>query len=350
MHLNTNIWFNHSFSTTYNTIQQLRRALRAARLKEVSILASNTDINSVYSGVCDAFYVEPSEISEEDYVKYALKFCKEHSIRVMFPTRYREILAKHLEKFRKIGTEVLVQDNAELLEMLENKQKCMNMLKESGLCKIHPFEVVHNLSEFNESCNKLKTLSEPFDDCKLCMKFNQDVGATSFRVIDNTKSSILDKVSDDKPLLVMPYLEGIEVSIDSYMGKDTFFAITRYKLGGRRTLVEWNEEFYNLSKKVAEFFGITGLYNLQLKGHRGNWYFLEINTRMAGGIHKTVTAGVNIPYIAYKDVIGLSVKADEKELKSNFGKRVHLSQIETPVMLDTTTISEKDEENIKLSL
>jgi hypothetical protein len=182
------------------------------------------------------------------------------------------------------------------------------------------------------------------------MKFNQDVVATSFRIIEDTKSSILAKVSESKPLLVMPYLEGIEVSIDSYMGKDTFFAITRYKLGGRRTLIEWNEEFYNLSKKIAEFFGIKGLYNLQLKGHRGNWYFLEINTRMAGGIHKTVTAGVNIPYIAYKDAIGLSVKSEEKELKSNFGKRVHLSQIETPVILDTSTITEKDEENIKLSL
>ena len=58
--------------------------------------------------------------------------------------------------------------------------------------------------------------------------------------------------------------------------------------------------------------GLKGLYNIQLKGHNEEWYFLEVNTRMAGGIHKAISCGVNLPYLAYADAIGKDISDSKK--------------------------------------
>ena len=85
--------------------------------------------------------------------------------------------------------------------------------------------------------------------------------------------SILGRTEKFNKILLMPYLEGIDVSIDSFRGKDSFFAVTRYKLGNRRVLIDINKTFYDLSKLFSDYFNLTGLYNLQLRGHRGRWVF-----------------------------------------------------------------------------
>ena len=363
MHLK-NIWFNHTFSSEYNIILELKKELQKNH-KDVKLIGTSKDINAIYSHICDEFYQESSDIDEEGYIDYALNFCKEHNIGVIFPTRYRLAFAHNYEKFEKLGVVVLVNTDANLLELLEDKESCMTSVREGGICSVSPFESAETIKEFEEKYKILKAAKSPFDNCRICMKYNKDEGAVSFRTIQEsipsidslrgtigTKityadiCSILGRAEKFNKILLMPYLEGIDVSIDSFRGKDSFFAVTRYKLGNRRVLIDINKTFYDLSKLFSDYFNLTGLYNLQLRGHRGKWYFMEINTRMAGGIHKTVHAGVNIPYLAYKDAIGMSLKEDEGVFRQQFGRQVHLTQVETPVLLTLDTLLEKDIENI----
>ena len=52
--------------------------------------------------------------------------------------------------------------------------------------------------------------------------------------------------------------------------------------------------------------GLECPYNIQFKYLNGIPYFLEVNTRMSGGIHMACAgSGVNIPNIAVKKLLGI---------------------------------------------
>lgn len=338
------IWFNHWFSTAFRLMELLKEGCSSNNI-DIDIIGTNKIDLCVYKTYCDEFYIEPIDISDKDYITWCVDFCKEHNINVFIPRRNREVISKYLSEFDNIGVKVMTDRNFELLELLEDKFATAKLFEENNICKVPKMFIVNNVKDFEKAYSKLK---EIYPNDRLCIKYNKDEGATSFRVIDDVIDSIqslktgiglkisysqaismLGSVESFDDLLVMPYLKGPEISIDSLMTKHGFVGLSRYKVGTRSTQVEYNPEFYEISKKFAEVSGLQMPYNVQLRHHNNEWYLLEVNTRMAGGTYKSCLTGVNFPYLALCEL--LDIPFEVPNVSEVQGMLV--SEIETPVIL-----------------
>lgn len=338
------IWFNHWFSTVYRFIELIREGCQENNIP-IKIIGTNKVSSCVYQNVCDEFYLEPNDLFGKDYVEWCLDFCKKNKIDCFFVKHQRIEIAKEIKKFQEANIKVLVDDNYELLEMLEDKYKTALFFNEHGICDIPEIKVVNTAKEFEKAYDEIRK-SNPLD--RICAKFSIDEGANSFTIITNKKEpsidelkfknatkmtysqilSILESVDRFDDLILMPFLEGPEISIDSLMTKNGFVAISRSKIGTRATLVEDNKAFYNISRKFAEISKIKRPYNIQLRKHKDKWYLLEVNTRMAGGTYKSSAIGINIPFLAFCDLMNIDCKIPTPEKKS-----VLVSHVETSIIL-----------------
>ena len=338
------IWFNHWFSTAYRIIELIEKGAKQDNL-EVEFIGTNTNQYAVYKEVCDEFYQEPTIKNKDEYVEWCLEFCKEHKIDVFFPRRNFVDISRRASEFEEIGVRVLVDKNYELLKTLDDKvatAKLMESIPE--VCKVPPIKVINVVQQLKRAYKELQDLNP---DGRVCMKNARGEGATSFRVIDDKVASIhsldtgigmkmsyeqvesmLGSVISFDDLMLMPYLDGTEISIDCLNTSKGFVAVPRYKLGGRVTKVTQDKDLIERAKKFAEATGLKHPFNLQLRYHKDELYLLEVNTRMSGGVHLSCLSGVNIPYLALRELLGLPV-----EIPDNL-RSLKVTHIETPITLD----------------
>lgn len=313
--------------------------------KDIVIIGSSRSEYAVYQEVCDEFYTEPLNLSDNDYVDWCIDFCKKHLIDVFIPRRGRVELSIRLQEFTDISVKVLMDDNADLMQKLDDKFETAKIFKEHNICNVPQMYCVNTFKDFEKA---YQAIIETNPEDRVCIKYSKDEGAVSFRVIDNVVDTIASlrlgeglKLSYQKvcnmlqeretfdDLIVMPFLKGPEISVDSLMTHKGFIGICRQKIGTRGTEVSFNQEIYDISKKFAEVTGIKMPYNLQLRYHNNQLYLLEVNTRMAGGTYKSCLTGINIPYIAYCELLG---KDFEMPIVENIPNLL-VSQIETPIIL-----------------
>ena len=333
------IWFNHWFSTAYNFIEDMRKL---DEKQQFYFIGSNQRDLCVYKLVCDEFYTEP-ELDGEAYVQWCLDFCKEHDVNVFFPRKHIVSISASHHLFDEMGITVIADTNAELIATLNDKVRTAELFREHNLCAVPDIMVVNTVSEFEAA---YKTLRDKYPEDRICFKYAVDEGGTSFRVIDNSMEGLAalrrsqgakityadslrifsetDKFDD---LIVMPYLHGPEISIDSLMTSKGFVGCTRVKTGTRCEIVDATSEIIQISKRMAEITGIRHPYNLQLRWHRDKLYLLEVNTRLAGGSFKSNMAGICFPYLAICDAMGLDF-----ELPTSCTP-ITVSQIETSLIM-----------------
>lgn len=342
----TRVWFNHWFSQAYRLIEQLK-SVENGRFE---VIGTNDKETCVYKTVCDAFYVEPIIKEEQGYIDWCIEFCKAEEIAVFIPRRNRTIIAKHIARFEDIGVKVLVHNDAWLMEILENKADTAKLFESFDICKVPYIEVAHDLESFKQGYRKVKGYVG--DMGKVCVKYSVGEGGLSFRVIDDSIDGIEslntwgnNKISYAKlkalikgagqidELMIMPYMQGVELSLDSLMTTEGFIGVIRAKTGGRLKEISIDKDILAISERFAEVTGITCPYNLQLRWYRGEWHLLEVNTRMAGGTYMSESLGVNFPYLAVKELIGEKV-----EMPKVTAKRVKVSQIETMIKLEEESV------------
>ena len=139
--------------------------------------------------------------------------------------------------------------------------------------------LAHSVEEFREGYQKLKA-----HHARICYKLAQDEGARSFRVLDestqtikallnppNTKIhpetalKILSEYDFSVPVLLMPYLDGTEISADCLDTDSGLIVIPRYKTGGRFAEIRFNSEVTELSRRMAEKMHLQMPFNLQFR-------------------------------------------------------------------------------------
>lgn len=334
------LWFNHWFSTVYNIITLIKEEFK----EELIIVGSNEKEDTIYKVLCDEWYQEPVFKEGEKYATWCLNFCKIHQIDVFIPRRGRKDIAKIYNEFEKNGVKVLMCSDYKLMQKLESKIETAKIFRENKICEVPEMIKVTNVYDFKKA---YEYLSNKYPEDRICFKYEEDEGALSFRVIDNTVDTIntlrkgrglkitysetlhmLSKQDEFEPLILMIYLKGPEISIDSLMTSKGFIGAIREKKGSRITEIYQNKEIIGISEKFARITRITMPYNLQLRYHNNKLYLLEVNTRMAGGTHKLCLAGINIPYIALCELLG-----NNFELPRKMNCKIKVSQIERPILL-----------------
>lgn len=307
------IWFNHWFSTAYNIILLLKQDN-----PDFYIIGTNEREHSVLSVVCDEWYTEPI-LKADAYVDFCLDFCKKHNVDVFMPRREMLNISRRKKEFEQIGTRVMA-DDYEVINMLNHKDRAYKELAKRGVSTIPEYFIVRTVDEFEKA---YANLAEKYKE--VCIKFVNDEGGKSYRLIDNSRkgyaalfkkqntrmtyAAVKEALSERDvfaPLMVMPNLSGEEISVDCLKTKKGLIMIPRIKDATRAERLCYDEEIIKITKEVYDAVNLQCPCNIQFKYLEGKPYFLEVNTRMSGGVQMACAASkVNIPSIAVNKLLGI---------------------------------------------
>ncbi len=311
------IWFNHWFSTAYRLIELMKQDSK----EEIYVIGTNRRSHSVIQKVCDEWYEEKS-LDGDEYIDYCLKFCKDHDINVFVPRKHMDIISLNKSKFEEIGVKVLV-DDYKTVSLLSDKAKAYKLLSECKSLKIPDFYIVNTAEEFAEAYTTLKE-----NHGRVCIKFVKDEGAMSFRHIveyadrfeklrmyqgtgisyNDLYITLSQKESFDD-LMVMPFLDGFEVSVDCLKTSSGIIAIPRIKSDSRHEYIKFDENIISMAKEAVKKAGLEYPCNVQFRYSSDTLYLLEINTRMSGGLQMScLAANVNVPNIALNKLLGNDIE------------------------------------------
>lgn len=306
-------------------------------------IGSSTNPVAMYKKVCDEWYDEKDGLSPKEYIDFCLTFCKEHNIDIFVPRRYLVEVVKHRALFEEVGVKIFSHDDADIIVMLDDKQKTYEYFKQIDTEIIPEICIAHSFEEFCASYEKLQAIYE-----RVCYKLVIDEGARSFRVIDNsidtikgvlekpgskvtygTAKQILSRYDFENPMLLMPYLSGVEISVDCLATPSGNLIIPRYKTNKRYSEVIFGEEIMQKCNHIMDFLKVKMPMNIQFKINDGKLYLLEINPRMSGGLQLSCKAtGINLPSIAMNQLLGNEIKWGYPKFDSR-----KVAHIETPVIV-----------------
>ncbi len=307
-----------SSSNSISFIKSLRKQ------KEMEFNVFGTDIYEKYLSTgaqfCDRFFKIP-RADDEQFIPTLLKICKENSIRVLVPIIDEEFfpISKSIHEFKKIDTLLMLPD-AEVLMVCENKVKLCEFLKDNGFSTPKVYLSVASASAF-------PLVKKPFIGR----------GSKGVTMIHN-KQELNDKSERDKYFL-QEYIEGQEYTIDtlSDLNGKVLAAVPRVRLEVRdgkciKGQTVKNRIIEEMSVQICNRLVITGPACLQcILANDGIPYFFDINPRIGSATILTVQAGINIPFLAVKNLLGMRIDNLIGQFKENIIMLRYLSEFFTSV-------------------
>jgi len=330
------IWFNHWFTQAYNFIELLKQDQRNY------VIASAKKVPFAFGAAADERYSEPTGINGDDYAEWCLDFCKNHSVDVFFVKRFRSEIEKHLNSFISAGVHVVVNGNADMNRILDSKADSCSYIREHELCPVPHMELITDTGDFERAYRKIKDHYGP--EHHVCVKADRDEGGITYRRLydDNAPKTFSgdiyfhsfaeDLKSREKisPMVVMPYLDEPETSIDCMRTPGGLIAVPRLKTDTRITELRFDTDLIETARKISEAVKIEYPYNIQLRPLDGRNVFMEINTRMAGGCYKAGLIGCNFPQLAVSYAFGDII--DTEKIISGF-KNVMVGEVAAAVIV-----------------
>lgn len=320
------IWFNHWFSQAFNFVNMLKRDDRNY------VIASAKVEDFIFGAYADERHIEPRGVTGDQYVEWCIDFCREHSVDVFFAKRWAREVIKHIDEFKAVGTTLISDKNSDIIRMLESKMDSCEYMKKYDLCPTPYMERITTVAGLETAYRRVK--ERYGEKSYVCVKADVDEGGLTYkRLCDSTngKRSFDDvpynAFAEDmkrreaergklRPMVVMPYLEEPEVSIDCMNIKGELIAIPRIKTDVHITQLRFDERFIKTAERISSKLHIEYPYNIQLRPLNGEYVFMEINTRMAGGSYKADAVGCNFPQLAVSYAFGDDI--DVGRIKAGF--------------------------------
>jgi hypothetical protein len=305
------VWFNRTFSSVYAAIGLIREADRDGRFH---IIYSNANPHTAAARAAHEFVVEPTGLSQEDYIAWCLDFCREHRIDIFVPGKESTTLAGEHARFAAQGTRVLSAASPAALELIHDKARFYAevALPMAPVAETLNFE---NIAQFDAAYVELRQRHP-----KLCVKPSRSVFGLGFAILDEQRSSAalliagaqyhiglddmrrgLAELGEVRTMLLMQYLDGLEYSVDCVGDNGRLVAAVARKKpvqAGRGQLIDMRQDILDATAKLAADFGLNGCFNVQYRMNGEQLHLLEINPRMSGGIGMACVAGPNLPWIA----------------------------------------------------
>lgn len=333
----TRIWYNHWFSTAYHLIRLMRECGT-----DTEFIGSSKNENCVYKFMCDEWYKEDFDGDMSKYAEYCLDFCEKHSIDVFVPRRGLNEIVRNAKLFESQGIKLLANMNAAHMKITDDKIETYEYIKNNGLGNLlPPYRSCENADEFRTAVEEFKSRG-----IRTCYKLAVDEGAATFRIIDDfgkpniynnspyhITSDQAEKIAAeydfDKKIMVMPYLDGPEVSVDCLKTANGLLMLPRYKTASRFYEIRFDSKIMKRTEEISEYFDFEMPFNVQFRMYNGEAVVLEINPRMSGGLQISCAASeINLPVLALRKLLGKSTEWAYPEFKSR-----GCIQIESPANL-----------------
>lgn len=284
------------------------KGLRQQHEMEFNIFG--TDIYEKYLSLgpffCHRFFKIP-RAEEKQFIPSLIKICKENSIEMLVPIIDEEFIpiSRSQDQFTKIKTRVMLP-NAKVVTICENKVRFGEFLKNNGL-----------------PTPKWYLSTPPVSSLPLIKKPVMGRGSKGVTIIRDKKALI--NIPGEKGYFYQKYIEGPEYTIDtlSDLNGKVLAVVPRIRLevsSGKSVKAQTvkNKIIEELAIKICQKLGITGPACLQcILGQGGKPYFFEINPRIGSATILTVEAGINIPFLAVKILLGMKVDNLLGQFKEN---------------------------------
>ncbi|SNS79967.1 ATP-grasp domain-containing protein [Actinacidiphila glaucinigra] len=308
------IWLSSAGVATTQVMRMLRGNPDSV---DVRIHGTNVDPSAPALAACDVAEVEPRHVGDDAYADFALDFCRRHGIDVLVPPRRLTALAGRADAFAAEGTRLMCSPLASV-EILTSKSRTYEEALTAGI-PVPPWRVVRDADGLRAAVDELAATGET-----LCIKPAGEYSAFGFRILEDRPMGIRDLLAPARPMasvdavaqamkraadegehvprmIVMPYLEGPEISVDclSAPGGRLLAAIPRAKEGRYRLLLD-DPGITEIASRLVGHFSLAYLSNVQLRHRNGEPVLLEANPRPSAGIFQTAFTGVNLPWAAVR--------------------------------------------------
>ncbi|WP_371480869.1 ATP-grasp domain-containing protein [Kitasatospora sp. NBC_00315] len=306
------IWLNRTYAENIFFIQQLRDAQRA-----VEVHATHVDADSPVLAAADVASLEPEGLAPDEYVAFALEYCARNAVDVFLPRLNQLAISLHHKEFLAVGT-TLACPPATAIAAFASKVDGYAAITAAGL-PTPPWWQVRTADELLDAVTRIEAA-----DGIPCLKPASGAGGEGFRVLTREPFGLhrlagapnahvqldqvlaaLDAAEEPVDLLVMPYLEGPEVSVDCLADRDgrLVTAVGRTKHRRRRTFTT-AARYLEPARHLVETLGMAYLSNVQFRHHHGEPVIIDVNTRPSGGLHQLRLCGLNLPWNAVQLALG----------------------------------------------
>ena len=324
------ILFNHNISGAADLIDLMRRTR-----PDLHIIATHERCDTPIALAADRLLPEPAEtrlMSPDAYANWLLQVALTERAELILPYRRREELSGFRDWFSARGIRLLTASDSNTMGFLEDKPAFLARMETAGV-PVTPFRRFEGADE----CERLRGEGELFPDHpgQLCVKPASGIYGAGFRMIrdelpamtplsglsalelpDVAFRALLGAVHRPEPMMLMPFLQGLERSVDFSCHEGHLLGtVTRIKAGTSQRLLHdtYGEE---LAQFVAQTFRLTGILNLQtIEDRTGTQRLMEVNTRASGGIGMTGLTDVNLPALLLDSITGVQARVPARVSK-----------------------------------
>jgi carbamoyl-phosphate synthase large subunit len=278
--------------------------------KELKLFLIACDMNPLAAGfyMADKYFVVP-KANNPNFIPTILKICKKERVQIIIPTFSFELpfFAKNKAIIEKEGIKMAISDYETFL-ITEDKLRTYEYFKKWEI----PFPKVYTENEIQEKKVKFPVIIRPINAS----------GSKDVVKVNNWEELYFFK-KYIKNSFVQEFVEGEEYTIDGIndlRGK-MIAASPRIRLetkGGLavKSITVNSPQMVKFTKKIVEGFKIKGPFNVQCIKKGKEIKFIEVNSRFpSGGLPLTVKAGLNIPLILVKLLLGHKIK--KSKIKPN---------------------------------
>ncbi|GGJ39302.1 ATP-grasp domain-containing protein [Deinococcus roseus] len=309
--MKTRVWFNKGFSVIHHVLN----AMHATGQWELYATHTTPEAPMLYGPWHHE--LEPAGLTGRKYLNWALEYCKKHRIEVFFPCKEKSLIKKHEAEFAAIGTTLVVSASPEVLRLVDHKAEFLQTFP-THICPIPDFRTFHTLDEFNQAVEELGGERKA-----LCFKPSVGIYASGFRML--TRKSRMTLLLGNElyamsyqearayfgnnrkfaKMMLMEVCEGTERSIDCVaLNGELAQCVIRSKSKEGAQVSEDNAAVEQMAREITRHYGLNGIFNIQLKDRGGVPNMLEINARPSGGMHLSITAGLNFGHVAALMALG----------------------------------------------
>lgn len=303
--------------------------------RNIRLIGADMSDDATILQMCDTAYQVP-RCTDPSYVDILLAICEKEKVDVLLPIMSAELdaLSKNRERFAAVGTIVSVSD-PEALAVANNKLKLFDFLKANELPCAN-YYMVHTTDELKTSAFLLG-----YPDQRVCVKATDGSGSRGFRVLAESVSrfqmflhekptagvitldemcSILAEADEFPELLVMEYLPRAEYSVDllADRGKVLTCCVRKSLRMENSIMLEAvivdAPEVDKLCTEVVNKLELDGNIGFDIRERAdGTPVIMECNPRITAGIPYFNLAGVNLPYLCVKKLLGEEIPVNTPE-------------------------------------
>lgn len=274
----------------------------------------------------DVFY-HVSAATAPGYCDVVLNICEKENVDIYFPNISAEVkvVSARKEEFDAIGTIVSVSEQSSV-EIVNNKLLVYQLLKEKGI-SVPMFYGVNSVQDFIDGCKLLGYPKKP-----VCLKIVDGSGSRGVRIIDSDRNryqifvsekpnsfftsyedmlNILKEADEFHEMMLVEYMPGNEYTVDLLADHGTvLYEVGRENIVSLMSIAQESvitkiESAYVVCRRIVELLHMDGNVGFDfMKDAAGNPVLMDINPRVTATVSVIAAAGVNLPYLRIKQLLG----------------------------------------------